>query len=73
MSQKVRDCIRDSQAWGALKPEEFAGGVEFEKDVSPIRCQEYFELQRQLVELPVVKHAEACTSKTYEAKPLLRQ
>ena len=61
----------------AFEPEEFAGGIEFEKDVSPVRRQDdvdgavvqgeviqeskefFFDLERQLVRLAVLKPANA--------------
>ena len=37
--EKVCDCVGDGKAWSAFEPEEFAGGIEFEKDVPVVGCE----------------------------------
>ena len=75
--EKLCDGLRDGEARTAFEPEEFAGGVEFEKDVLPIGCENdidgavvqrevihkaqdfFFDLKREFVGPPVLKHAMA--------------
>jgi hypothetical protein len=38
--EKVCDCVGDGEAWRAFEPEEFAAGIEFEKDVFAVGCQD---------------------------------
>ena len=38
--EKACDCFRDREAGRAFEPEEFAAGVEFEKDVFAVGCQD---------------------------------
>ena len=38
--EKVCDGVGDGEAGSAFEPEEFAGGVEFEEDVPPVRCED---------------------------------
>ena len=38
--EKICDCVGDGESWSAFEPEEFAGGIEFEKNVSPVGCED---------------------------------
>ena len=75
LEEEVCDCFGDGEAGRAFEPEEFAGGIELEKDVSPVGCKNdvdgavvqgevihetqdfFFDLMRELVGTPVLKHA----------------
>lgn len=75
--EEAGDGFGDGKAGGAFEPEEFAAGIEFEKNVFPVWCEDdvdgavvqreviheaqelFFDVERELIWLPVLNHADA--------------
>src|SRR5215218_1141439 len=54
--EDVRDGIGDRQAWAAFEPEEFAGRVDFQKNVPPVGRDD--DVNRAVVQDEVVHQAQ---------------